>query len=59
MDLKKLNVQEMNKKELTIIQGGGDIVRAIWYVIGLVSGAYGNAIQNERTDGGTVVNWKN
>lgn len=59
MDLKKLNVQEMNKKELTIIQGGGDIVRAIWYVIGLVGGAYGNAIQNERTDGGTVVNWKN
>ena len=44
MDLKKLNVQEMNKKEMKKIEGGGDIVRAIWYVIGLVGGAYGNAI---------------
>ena len=59
MDLKKLNVRELNTVEILEIEGGGDIVRAIWYVIGLVGGAYGNAIQNERTDGGTVVNWKN
>ena len=59
MDLKKLKVQDLNKQEMKKIEGGGDIVRAIWYVIGLVGGAYGNAIQNERTDGGTVVNWKN
>ena len=39
MDLKKLNVQEMNKKELTIIQGGigpwlvrGVIAAAVWVV---------------------------
>ena len=59
MDLKKLKVQDLNKKEMKKIEGGGDIVRAVWYVIGLVGGAYGNATQNERTDGGTVVNWKN
>lgn len=54
-----MKLQELTKKEMRNTQGGGDIVRAIWYVIGLVGGAYGNALQNERADGGTVVNWKN
>ena len=59
MDLKKLNVQEMSKKEMRIKNGGGDLIRAFWYVVGQVGGAYANAVNNERADGGTIINWKN
>lgn len=59
MDLKKLKVQDLNKKEMKKIEGGGDYIRAFWRVVGWIGGAYGNAIDNERLDGGTVINWKN
>ena len=56
MDLKKLKVQDLNKKEMKKIEGGGDIVRAIWYVIGLISRTYSNTNKKKKTNGGTVVN---
>lgn len=58
MNLDNLKVQELNAQELREIEGGGDLVRAFWYVIGMVGGAYGNAIENERKAGGSSLNWK-
>lgn len=54
VNLKNLTIQEA--KEIT---GGGDLIRAFWYVIGMAGSAYGHAITNERNSGGSVINWKN